>query len=89
MGTIMFMPLVYPFEPWRIKHNVHHAHTNKCARVRVVRGAGLGWDIRRRACSLPCRAPTCLCAATRGTPSLRPIPAPCLTHPPPPPAQAG
>lgn len=30
VGTIMFMPLIYPFEPWRIKHNVHHAHTNKC-----------------------------------------------------------
>jgi len=29
VGTIMFAPLVYPFEPWRIKHNVHHAHTNK------------------------------------------------------------
>ena len=29
MGTLMFMPLIYPFEPWRIKHNVHHAHTNK------------------------------------------------------------
>lgn len=29
VGTLMFMPLIYPFEPWRIKHNVHHAHTNK------------------------------------------------------------
>eukprot|EP00887_Chlorella_sp_A99_P001620 scaffold8.g1620.t1 len=29
VGTIMFMPLIYPFEPWRIKHNTHHAHTNK------------------------------------------------------------
>ena len=29
VGTIMFMPLVFPFEPWRIKHNVHHAFTNK------------------------------------------------------------
>jgi omega-6 fatty acid desaturase (delta-12 desaturase) len=29
VGTIAFMPLVYPFEPWRIKHNHHHAHTNK------------------------------------------------------------
>jgi omega-6 fatty acid desaturase (delta-12 desaturase) len=29
VGTIMFMPLMYPFEPWRIKHNTHHAHTNK------------------------------------------------------------
>lgn len=25
----MFAPLIYPFEPWRIKHNVHHANTNK------------------------------------------------------------
>ncbi|XP_024397928.1 uncharacterized protein [Physcomitrium patens] len=29
VGTVMFMPLIYPFEPWRIKHNTHHAHTNK------------------------------------------------------------
>lgn len=29
VGTLMFMPLIYPFEPWRIKHNHHHAHTNK------------------------------------------------------------
>ena len=28
-GTLMFAPLLYPFEPWRIKHNHHHAHTNK------------------------------------------------------------
>jgi hypothetical protein len=31
VGTLMFAPLIFPFEPWRIKHNVHHAHTNKCA----------------------------------------------------------
>ena len=29
VGTLMFMPLIFPFEPWRIKHNHHHAHTNK------------------------------------------------------------
>jgi acyl-lipid omega-6 desaturase (Delta-12 desaturase) len=29
VGTIMFAPLIYPFDPWRIKHNQHHAHTNK------------------------------------------------------------
>ena len=29
VGTVLFMPLMYPFEPWRIKHNTHHAHTNK------------------------------------------------------------
>lgn len=29
VGSLMFAPLIYPFEPWRIKHNVHHAHTNK------------------------------------------------------------
>ncbi|KAG6557370.1 hypothetical protein Mapa_001300 [Marchantia paleacea] len=29
VGTVMMMPLIYPFEPWRIKHNTHHAHTNK------------------------------------------------------------
>jgi omega-6 fatty acid desaturase (delta-12 desaturase) len=31
VGTLMFAPLIYPFDPWRIKHNQHHAHTNKCA----------------------------------------------------------
>jgi hypothetical protein len=30
VGTLMFMPLIYPFEPWRIKHNQHHAFTNQC-----------------------------------------------------------
>ena len=30
VGTLAFAPLIYPFEPWRIKHNHHHAHTNKC-----------------------------------------------------------
>eukprot|EP00879_Flechtneria_rotunda_P000185 GHRR01000256.1.p1 GENE.GHRR01000256.1~~GHRR01000256.1.p1 ORF type:complete len:427 (+),score=109.84 GHRR01000256.1:129-1409(+) len=29
VGTLAFMPLIYPFEPWRIKHNQHHAQTNK------------------------------------------------------------
>jgi len=29
VGTMLMAPLIYPFEPWRIKHNVHHAHTNK------------------------------------------------------------
>jgi omega-6 fatty acid desaturase (delta-12 desaturase) len=29
VGTFMFAPLIYPFEPWRIKHNQHHAQTNK------------------------------------------------------------
>ncbi len=29
VGHIFMMPLVYPFHSWRIKHNHHHAHTNK------------------------------------------------------------
>ena len=29
VGLFFFAPLLYPFEPWRIKHNVHHAYTNK------------------------------------------------------------
>lgn len=29
VGNIMMSPLIYPFEPWRILHNQHHAHTNK------------------------------------------------------------
>jgi omega-6 fatty acid desaturase (delta-12 desaturase) len=29
IGTIAMMPLVYPFESWRLLHNIHHLHTNK------------------------------------------------------------
>jgi len=29
VGITMFLPLIYPFEPWRIQHNHHHNHTNK------------------------------------------------------------
>ncbi len=36
VGTLMFMPLIYPFEPWRIKHNHHHAHTNKCVLLALL-----------------------------------------------------
>eukprot|EP00897_Mesotaenium_endlicherianum_P003038 jgi/Mesen1/2762/ME000170S01870 len=28
VGTVMFMPLIYPYEPWRFKHDRHHAKTN-------------------------------------------------------------
>lgn len=28
IGTIAFMPLIYPYEPWRFKHDIHHAKTN-------------------------------------------------------------
>ena len=28
VGILCFSHLIYPFEPWRIKHNVHHANTN-------------------------------------------------------------
>eukprot|EP00899_Mesostigma_viride_P020694 jgi/Mesvir1/28626/Mv04496-RA.2 len=28
VGTLMFMPLIYPYEPWRFKHDQHHARTN-------------------------------------------------------------
>lgn len=28
VGTIMMAPLIYPYEPWRIKHDRHHAKTN-------------------------------------------------------------
>ena len=35
VGTLLFMPLIFPFEPWRIKHNQHHAHTNKCVVVGI------------------------------------------------------
>lgn len=29
VGHLFMMPLIYPFHSWRIKHNHHHAHTNK------------------------------------------------------------
>ncbi|XP_024390435.1 omega-6 fatty acid desaturase, chloroplastic [Physcomitrium patens] len=28
IGTIAFLPLIYPYEPWRFKHDKHHAKTN-------------------------------------------------------------
>ncbi|BBN09957.1 acyl-lipid omega-6 desaturase (Delta-12 desaturase) [Marchantia polymorpha subsp. ruderalis] len=28
VGTIAMMPLIYPYEPWRFKHDRHHAKTN-------------------------------------------------------------
>lgn len=28
VGTVAFMPLIYPYEPWRFKHDRHHAKTN-------------------------------------------------------------
>lgn len=27
-GTLAFLPLIYPYEPWRFKHDRHHAKTN-------------------------------------------------------------
>mgnify|MGYP005843167727 CR=1 FL=1 len=29
VGHLTLMPLLYPFHPWRLKHNHHHSHTNK------------------------------------------------------------
>ncbi|CAI5489457.1 unnamed protein product [Closterium sp. Naga37s-1] len=28
VGTVMMAPLIYPYEPWRFKHDRHHAKTN-------------------------------------------------------------
>ncbi|XP_077238106.1 omega-6 fatty acid desaturase, chloroplastic-like isoform X2 [Tasmannia lanceolata] len=28
IGTLAFLPLIYPYEPWRFKHDRHHAKTN-------------------------------------------------------------
>uniref|UniRef100_A0A7N0UQM6 Fatty acid desaturase domain-containing protein n=1 Tax=Kalanchoe fedtschenkoi TaxID=63787 RepID=A0A7N0UQM6_KALFE len=28
VGTLSFLPMIYPYEPWRFKHNLHHAKTN-------------------------------------------------------------
>jgi len=29
VGHLAFLPLIYPFHSWRIKHDYHHKHTNK------------------------------------------------------------
>jgi acyl-lipid omega-6 desaturase (Delta-12 desaturase) len=29
VGHVLFLPLIYPFHPWRLKHDHHHVHTNK------------------------------------------------------------
>jgi len=29
VGILSFLPMFYPFESWRIKHNLHHNNTNK------------------------------------------------------------
>lgn len=29
VGHMMFLPLIFPFHPWRFKHDHHHLHTNK------------------------------------------------------------
>ncbi|KAK0572555.1 hypothetical protein LWI29_033414 [Acer saccharum] len=31
VGTLAFLPLIYPYEPWRFKHDKHHAKTNMLA----------------------------------------------------------
>ncbi|OAY66541.1 Omega-6 fatty acid desaturase, chloroplastic [Ananas comosus] len=31
VGTLAFLPLIYPYEPWRFKHDRHHAKTNMMA----------------------------------------------------------
>ncbi|XP_038695420.1 omega-6 fatty acid desaturase, chloroplastic-like [Tripterygium wilfordii] len=28
VGTLAFLPVIYPYEPWRIKHESHHSKTN-------------------------------------------------------------
>lgn len=28
VGTLCLLPLIYPFEAWRIQHNIHHQNTN-------------------------------------------------------------
>ncbi|XP_076909168.1 omega-6 fatty acid desaturase, chloroplastic-like, partial [Bidens hawaiensis] len=28
VGTLAFLPIIYPYEPWRFKHDKHHAKTN-------------------------------------------------------------
>nr|GMD28842.1 omega-6 fatty acid desaturase, chloroplastic [Ipomoea batatas] len=32
VGTLAMMPLIYPYEPWRFKHDRHHAKTNMVGR---------------------------------------------------------
>jgi acyl-lipid omega-6 desaturase (Delta-12 desaturase) len=62
VGNFFFAPLLYPFEPWRIKHNQHHAFTNKLEddtawhpvmkeEAKDLRQSGwLGASLRRRWC---------------------------------------
>ena len=33
VGTLAFLPLIYPYEPWRFKHDRHHAKTNMYAHI--------------------------------------------------------
>jgi hypothetical protein len=35
VGTLAFLPLIYPYEPWRFKHDRHHAKTNMWVQFRV------------------------------------------------------
>nr|GMD24320.1 omega-6 fatty acid desaturase, chloroplastic [Ipomoea batatas]GMD27569.1 omega-6 fatty acid desaturase, chloroplastic [Ipomoea batatas] len=36
VGTLAMMPLIYPYEPWRFKHDRHHAKTNMSFSFRLV-----------------------------------------------------
>jgi len=46
VGTLSFLPLIYPFEAWRIQHNHHHAHTNKLDIDNAWQPFRYGWYAR-------------------------------------------
>jgi hypothetical protein len=90
VGTLAFMPLIYPFEPWRIKHNQHHAQTNKCAAAGISGAGGrflgvAGWPAGARQhppapCSSALARACMLPSAARARSPASPLP-PFLCHP--------
>uniref|UniRef100_A0A0D3H0Q6 Fatty acid desaturase domain-containing protein n=2 Tax=Oryza TaxID=4527 RepID=A0A0D3H0Q6_9ORYZ len=53
VGTLAFLPLIYPYEPWRFKHDRHHAKTNipnelprvKISLASVLAFMAIGWPL--------------------------------------------
>ncbi len=43
VGSVMMLPLLYPFHSWRLLHNHHHLHTNKLG----VDNAWEPWTVER------------------------------------------
>ncbi|KAH7546182.1 hypothetical protein FEM48_Zijuj01G0173400 [Ziziphus jujuba var. spinosa] len=43
VGTLAFMPLIYPYEAWRFKHDRHHAKTNMSILIAVLLFEDTAW----------------------------------------------